>query len=188
MDDKLREALSDMSDEDFYELKRNIELTDTLRELMRGENAYTEEYIMKKFDFSAYDMMYVMTGAYDFTVRHAAIIDVMVRDKEILDLDEDFDDPADSDLPEGMNYGVLQDGKFFDRETGEFIEDEEVKLGKPRQLTIDEQIEMELEEQKSKVSEPTLEEIGKEINRKYLEKMEKEGKEGEKDSSIVNFD
>lgn len=196
MDEKLREALSDMSEEDFYELKRNIEITDTLKELMRGENGYTEAQIMKKLDFTAYDMMYVMTGAYDFTVRNVAVIDVMVRDKEYLDIDtqeysnrEEYVDPADRDLPEDMNYGTLQEGRPINRQSDD---EETVHLGGPRQLTVDELIELELQDETDRTphteKEPTIEEIGAKIHQEYLEKMKNEGQKPENnDPSIVHF-
>lgn len=186
MDNKLRECLSDMTDEDFFELKRNMEISFDLRDMQRGEFGFTEAEIMKRLDFTQYDLLYVFNGAFDFTTRHLAIIDVMKEEYEYFNTDpfgddkeevEEQADMADRDIPDGMNYGTLGDDRS-----------DVIYLGGSRKLTEEEEKALE-EEDKEDIKEShveTIEEISARLNKEYLARQQSKPQENT-DASIVNF-
>lgn len=196
MDEKLREELSNMTDEDFYEVKRNMDISSDLRDLMRGEEPFTEAEIMKRLDFTQFDLLYVFNGAFDFTTRHMAIIDVMREEHEWLNSDADGSeaeeddkneevDIADRDMPDMLNYGIFENEEI----------DEIIEVGNSRQLSTAEMAELENDDKKDiadakENKEETMEELGNRLNREYLEKMAEQNKVPEKntDPSIVTFD
>lgn len=189
MDTKLRELLSDMGDEDFFELRRNIEISCDLRDLQKGEFGFTEEQIMRKLDITHFDLLYIFNGAYEFTVRHMAIIDVMKEEYDFFNDDvEDEDDDnkeeevdlADRDIPDSMNYD--KDDK----------EDKIIYLGGSRELTEEEERELEEQDRQDILNNDTkvetMEELSARLNREYLAREKEKGKTQENtDTSIVTF-
>lgn len=193
MDNKLREALSDMSDEDFFELRRNIEISCDLRDLQKGELGFSEEQIMRKLDVTRFDLLYIFNGAFEFTVRHMAIIDVMKEEYDFfndgveadeveVDDKEEEVDIADRDMPDSMNYNKNDD-------KGDVI-----YLGGSRELTTEEEIELEMQDEHdvmdvdSKEGIETMEQLSARIYKEHQEKLKHQNKPQENtDTSIVNF-
>jgi hypothetical protein len=129
MNTELQGLLCKLTDEDFYELSYNVNISERIRELETGENAFEMAEIMDRFDFTAHDMIFVINGAFDFTTRHEAVLKVMEDEKAFFDMqdieEKDDNQSADDAYEEMLNEEMLNDVPdkvnydIHDREPGE---------------------------------------------------------------------
>lgn len=197
----LRLMLSQLTDEEFWELIHGIGISVQIRELMNGPNGFDAEEMLERLDLHNNQLELALNGAFEFTVKHMGTIKVLQDEKDFFDMDEDdteneTEEAGDegSDVPEEVNYNI------FDKEPED---NEAVVISNPRELTEEEKHELENDDNDYQYNTPPgcrpaiipvntniFADEMKKVYENHQEKIKKEAEvEGneKKDSSTIEF-
>lgn len=135
---ELMDQLSQMEDDDFFELMHNMNISYQIRELMNGPNAFDREELEERLEILHRFFPDAINGAYEFTTRHMGVLKVLQDEKDFFDItdEEEEEDEDPNEVSTEVNYDI------HDQEP-----DEIVTLAKPRELTEQELYEIERDDE-----------------------------------------